>query len=97
MDTCLYGLGRFRRGWMADHTLLGEETYELCWAPSDCLRGAACFGHRSWLQSAQTNVVRVKYPAETSGRWREHHYARVRRILRSAVRQAAQAWNVAAK
>ena len=34
---------------------------------SDWLRGAACFARRSWLQSAQTSVVRVERRADTPG------------------------------
>ena len=77
--------------------LAGEGTYELCWASFDWLRGPACFARRSWLQSAQTSVVRVERLADTPGVSREHHCARARCILRSAVGHAAQAWRVTAE
>jgi hypothetical protein len=37
--------------WTAVH-LPGEGTYEHCRTSFDLLRGAACFGRRSWLQSS---------------------------------------------
>src|SRR5436189_6101835 len=93
----LFRLGRLRRRWTADHGLPREGTYECCWARSDWLRGAACFARRSCLQSAQTSVVRVEHAVDTRGGSREHHYARARCILRSAVGPAAQAWRVTAQ
>src|SRR5438874_547517 len=47
-----------------DHRLLGDGAYEHCRSSFDCLRGAACFARRSWLQSAQTSVVRVERRAD---------------------------------
>jgi len=65
--------------------LLGEGAYEHCRTSFDWLRGAACFARRSWLQSAQTGVVRVERRADTPRGSREHHCARARCILRPAV------------
>src|SRR4030095_154661 len=96
-ESARFSLGRFFRRWIADRSLLGEGTYELCWASSDWLRGAACFARRSWLQSAQTSVVRVEHPVDTPGGSREHHYARARFILRSVSGPAAADWRVTAE
>ena len=58
---------------------------------------AACFARRSWVQSAQTSVVRVERRADTPGGSREYHCARARCILRSAVGPVAPAWRITAE
>ena len=56
--------------------MLGEGTYELCWASSDWLRAPAYPVRRSRLQSAQTSGVRVEQ------RLYEVYTLRTGRILR---------------
>src|SRR5437899_10441590 len=80
-----------------DHRLLGDGAYEHCRPSPDWLRGAACFARRSWLQSAQTSVVRVERRADTPGGSREYHCARARGILRSAVGPVPPAWRITAE
>src|SRR5947208_6352371 len=83
--------------WQTDHRSLGDGAYEHCRTSFDWLRGAACFARRSWLQSAQTSVVRVERHADPPGGSREHHCARTRCILRSAVGPVAPAWRITAE
>src|SRR5207249_7157764 len=83
--------------WTADHTLLGEGAYEHCRTSFDWLRDVACFARWSWLQSAQTSVVRVEPGADTPRNPRSHYCARARCILRSAVGPGASAWRVTAE
>src|SRR5438477_10529783 len=80
-----------------DHRLLGDGAYEHCRTSFDWLRGAACFARRGWLQSPQTSVVRVERRADNPRGSREHHCARARCILRSAVGPVAPAWRIIAE
>src|SRR5437899_9476357 len=80
-----------------DHRLLGDGAYEHCRTSFDWLRGAACFARRSWLQPAQTSVVRVERRAYAPGGSSKRHCARARCILRSAVGLVAPAWRITAE
>src|SRR5438477_10117899 len=71
--------------------------YEHCRTSFDWLRAAVCFARRSWLQSAQTRVVRVERRADTPAGSRERHCTRARCILRAAVGPVAPAWCITAE
>src|SRR4029077_15844394 len=92
-----FSLARLARPMDSGSQLARRMSYERCRTSFDWVRGAACFARRNWLQSAQTSVVRVERRADTARQSREHHCARARCILRSAVGHAAQAWRVTAE
>jgi hypothetical protein len=55
------------------------------------------FAGRSWLQSAQTSVVRIGRRADTLWHSRKHHCTRARCILRFAAEPVARAWRITAE